>query len=239
VNVLFVIDRESDQSKLAPLTADALVGDHFAPLVRSDGTRALGETGLLTLTFSEPPTQAELFGQTLAWLRAAPTVKNPGDDAGWAPSLKGAYLNAAWASATETLTRELVGSSEGAPGLMLTLARPPVLRNTLELRVREPLGEEERRALLQADPTRVLNDPNLPGDWVLWKKVVDPGDEDPRRAYMRWTKPPARSASGMDCMVPFRRSGATRSSRSDTSARSRRQRARSTSQATRSRLVPR
>ena len=61
-----------------------------------------------------------------------------------------------WASATETLTRELLGSSDGAPNLTFTLARPPVLQDTLELRVKEPLGDEERAALRQGDERRVL-----------------------------------------------------------------------------------
>lgn len=179
VNVLFVTDRESDHAKLAPLTVEALVGDCFLPVVSRDGTRALGETELLTLSFAQTPTRAKLFGHTRAWLRLSPTAKNPSAAKGWKPSLKGTYLNAAWASATETLTRERVGSSDGSTNLTLKLARPPVLRDSLELRVKESLGMEERDALLKADREKVRNDPNLPGDWVRWKKVVDPGDEGP------------------------------------------------------------
>ena len=53
-----------------------------------------------------------------------------------------------------------------------------MLHNTLELRVKEPLGEEERKQLLDLDPQAVLSTVSgLPGDWVLWKQVVDPGDE--------------------------------------------------------------
>ena len=98
--------------------------------------------------------------------------------ADWKPAIRGAYLNAVWASAAETLTRELLGSSEGAPGMTFVLARPPVLSGTLELRVKEPLGDEEQSTLLEGDETRVLsNVEGLPGDWVLWDRVIDPGDE--------------------------------------------------------------
>ncbi len=179
VNVLFVVGRESDHAKLAPLTVQALVGDRFLPVVSRDGTRALGETGLLTLSFAQAPTRADLFGRTLFWLRLAPGAKDLSAASGWKPSLKGAYLNAAWASATETLTRELLGSSEGEPNLTLKLARPPVLRDSLELRVKESLGAEERDDLLKVDREKVRNDPDLPGDWVRWKKVVDTDDEAP------------------------------------------------------------
>jgi hypothetical protein len=80
---------------------------------------------------------------------------------------------------------ERLGSSEGAPDLVLNLARPPVLRDTLELRVLEPLGDEERANLREDDRTRVVNDlPELPGDWVRWEQVFDPADEAPdARAY--------------------------------------------------------
>ena len=95
------------------------------------------------MSFSVEPTPAELFGRTLSWLRLAP-ASAAGE---WTPTLRGAYLNAVWARAAETMTRELVGSSEGAPLLTLQLARPPLLKDSLELRVKEPLGDEEREAL--------------------------------------------------------------------------------------------
>jgi hypothetical protein len=182
VKVLLMIARAVSREAVASLAVQALVGRRFVPVTPQDATRALGESGVLTLAFSDPPTEATLFGpDPLRWIRLVPTgVVNDQ----WSPSLRGAYLNAVWASATETLTRELLGSSEGEPNLTVTLARPPVLRGSLELRVREPLNDEERQALLAAYPNRVLVDPNLPGDWVLWDQVVDPADEDPkRRAY--------------------------------------------------------
>lgn len=156
------------------LKVDALVADRFVPLVVEDDTRGLGESGMLTLVFDAEPTPRELFGTTLRWLR----VTSSGDASAWTPILQGAYLNAAWASATETMQYERLGSSEGAPNLVLDLARPPVLRNTLELRVLEPLGDEERATLLADDPARVVrNVPDLPGDWVRWDQVFDPADE--------------------------------------------------------------
>lgn len=176
VNVLLMTASEHDHDALAPLAVEALIGNRFVPLAVKDDTRALGESGLLTLSFPEPPTRAELFGRSLRWLRLAPRATA----VGWSPSLRGAYLNAVWASATETLTRELLGSSEGAPNLKLKVARPPVLRDSLVLRVKEPLGEEERSLLSRQDTERVRSDVReLPGDWVLWEQVVDPADEGP------------------------------------------------------------
>jgi len=158
----------------ATLSVDALVADRFVPLVVEDDTRGLGESGMLTLAFDAQPTPRDLFGTTLRWLRITPSA----GASAWTPILQGAYLNAAWATAAETMTYERLGSSDGAPKQVLTLARPPLLRDTLELRVREPLGEEERAALLEGDPTRVVRGlSDLPGDWVRWEQVFDPADE--------------------------------------------------------------
>jgi hypothetical protein len=174
VSVLLMVDKENDHLALAPMTIEALVAGQFKPIVADDATRALGESGVLLMSFAVPPTLSNLFGRTRTWLRLTPKI--PGEN--WVPSIRGAYLNAVFASSKETLTRELIGSSDGSQNLTLRLARPPVLRDTLELRVREPLGEEERLELAAADPDLVLRNPDgLRGDWVRWKKVTDPDDE--------------------------------------------------------------
>jgi len=175
VNVLLLVAKGNNYSKHAPMTVMALVAGQFVPITADDTTRALGESGVLSMSFALPPTRSTLFGkENLTWLRLSP--KSPSDE--WLPTLRGAYLNAVWASATETLTRELLGSSDGSPNLTVRLARPPVLRNTLELRVREPLGEEERAALHSSDGNSVLSEVDgLPGDWVLWTQVTDPDDQ--------------------------------------------------------------
>jgi baseplate J-like protein len=175
VNLLLLVEKEQNHNAFAPMTIEALIADRFEPIVAEDTTRALGESGLLSLAFTIPPTPSKLFGKTLRWLRLKPKSTADGK---WIPTLRGAYLNAVWASAKETLTRELIGSSDGSPNLALRLARPPVLRDALELRVKEPLGEEEREALLKKDAKSVLSAVDgLPGDWVLWKQVIDPNDE--------------------------------------------------------------
>jgi hypothetical protein len=183
VNVLLLVNRERDYSARAPMDVEALVADRFVPIVTDDTTRALGESGVLSMAFPVPPTPREMFGKTLSWLQLRPGIAAGVASAagiGWSPTLRGAYLNAVWVSATETLTRELLGSSDGAPGMTFAVARPPLLKDSLELRVREPLGDEERLDLQTRGERLVLsNVEGLPGDWVLWKRVIDPGDEDP------------------------------------------------------------
>jgi Baseplate J-like protein len=174
VNLLVMVAEKRDHGKFAPLTVEALAANRLVPIVASDGTRAIGESGLISMSFAVSPSSAELFGQPLIWLRFAPKAGT--DTSSWQPTIAGAYINAVFASARETLTRELVGSSDGSPNLTLKLARPPLLHDSLELRVREPLGDEERKDL-QKQGLVVSDDPDLPGDWVKWKQVPDPGDE--------------------------------------------------------------
>jgi hypothetical protein len=202
VNLLLLVD-ERRHGELAPLTVEALVADRFERIVANDETRAAGESGVVTMSFPDPPTPRELFGRTVTWLRLSPRLAT--STAEWKPSIRGAHLNAVWASATETLTRELLGSSDGAPFLTFRLARPPVLRNTLELRVREPLGDEERAELMESDPTRVLRYvEGLEGDWVRWDRVIDPGDEPPGARVYAFDEAigEVRFGDGLHGMIP-------------------------------------
>jgi hypothetical protein len=204
VHVLLLVDKESPNEAFAPMNIDALIADHFVPVVAEDTTRALGESGLLSMSFALPPTPRELFGnENLTWLRLTPRITHAAGD--WKPNLRGAYLNAVYASAAETLTRELLGSSQGEPNLTVFLARPPVLHDTLELRVREPLGDEERASLRENAANAVLSDVNgLDGDWVLWRRVTDPGDEkETARVYaLDETNGEVRFGDGQHGMIP-------------------------------------
>ncbi|MEO7496033.1 MAG: hypothetical protein ABIT83_18640 [Massilia sp.] len=174
INLLFLPAAERNFDVLAPARVDVLRGARFEPVVAGDATRALGEAGIISLTLARAPEPAELFGKTLSWLRIRPGAGS----ADWTPALRGVYLNAVWAQAAETQEFEMLASSEGAPFQQVLLARPPVLRDTLELRVREPLGEEERAALLQGGADQVKSAvEGQPGDWVLWRQVIDPADE--------------------------------------------------------------
>jgi hypothetical protein len=179
VNLLALVEREQPFSGFAPLRVEALCGEHFVPVPCEDTTRALGESGLLSLSLTLPTVTTALFGESLCWLRLFPSRQPAGG--GWSPALRGLYINAAWARACETMTRERLGSSTGAPGLALLLARPPLLQDTLELRVREPLSAEERDALLLADPDSVVSDvaPDLRGHWVRWRQTIDVDDAGP------------------------------------------------------------
>lgn len=181
VQLLLAVGAEHDFDDCAPLKVEALVGGRFEPVVVQDATRALGESGIVTLAIAHAPSVTELFGRSLSWLRLSPAKA-----AGWAPSLAGAWLNAAWVEAAQTQTFEILGSAQGEPGMVVTLARPPLLHDTLELRVNEPLGDEEVAALRVPDASTVRTEvEGLPGQWVRWSAVDDVADAAAgERVYM-------------------------------------------------------
>ena len=78
-------------------------------------------------------------------------------------SIRAAYLNGVFASAAETQHLERLGSSDGSPGQRKLLARIPVIKDSLELRVREPLGDEEMADLRLQNPNLVRDDSTYPG----------------------------------------------------------------------------
>jgi hypothetical protein len=208
VNVLLLVD-ERPHDGFAPLAVEALVNDRFDPITVKDTTRALGESGLLSMSFPVQPSPRDLFGQSRTWLRLRPSRVDPNTP--WRPVIRGAYFNATWATATETLTREPLGSSDGRPALTLRVARPPLLQDSLELRVREPLDEEEREQMLvadiAADPDAISvksGIPDLSGDWVLWRQVPDPADYGPQdRVYsLDESLGEVRFGDGIHGMIP-------------------------------------
>jgi hypothetical protein len=176
IRILFVAD-DTGLDLHAPLDVEALRDGRFEPVTAVDDTRALGETGMLSLSLDTSPTESELFGETGFWLRIMPR----GDNAAglWKPSLRGVYVNALWAEATQTQEMEILGSSDGSPDQRHLLSHFPLLADSLELRVREPLGEEEARQLLRTQAGAVKSTVDAyPGHWVRWTEVADPGDED-------------------------------------------------------------
>ena len=97
-------------------------------------------------------------------------------------------------SATASLTNQ-----------QIRLARPAVLAQSLELRVRELLGDEEIEALRASDPELVLDRLGTrEGPWVRWQEVGDPHDHGPgERVYaLDPTRGEIRFGDGLHGMIP-------------------------------------
>jgi hypothetical protein len=163
-----------DQDREAKLILETLgPANEWAPvpLSEEDPTKGLFRTGLLRFTVTERLAQVLMFGEALHWLRMR--VAGLAD---WAPQITGIWLNGVRIVQAETVRQELLGSSAGEPNLELALLKRPVLANSLELRMRERLSDEEAAALnteardAEQEPVKE-NVPNLPGKWILWNQV--------------------------------------------------------------------
>ncbi|MDM0076900.1 hypothetical protein QTH90_21000 [Variovorax sp. J2P1-59] len=182
VSLLFLVEDRLDAGGALPLSASVLRRRGFEPVPVDDGTRGLTESGTVVLQIGEPPESSQLFGQTAWWLRLQ---ANP-DAAGlWPPVVRGAWLNGTWASACETRENEWLGSSDGSPLQRVMPARPPVIAGSLELRVRERLGEEALQRLRALDRTLVEDEIAFNrGPWIRWTCVADTDDAGPdERVY--------------------------------------------------------
>ena len=77
--------------------------------------------------------------------------------------LMGIYLNTIWATQSETIEDEILGSSDGSPNQKFSLLRPPVIE--LKVWVKEPLLPEDSSTPYYKDEEG--------GFWILWKEVDD------------------------------------------------------------------
>lgn len=168
------------------LQAAVLAQGGWRDAVTDDETVGLRRRGFIRISALEAPVRAALFGQELYWLRLD---LKPGAAAAtdWQPKVSGLYVNAVLVNQARSVTREMLGSSDGSPNQTYALSGKPILLRDgpgrsgarrdddtdLELRVREKLSDEDR-AMLAATiegAEAVVNPSDLPGDWVLWRRV--------------------------------------------------------------------
>jgi hypothetical protein len=171
MNLLFVLD-ESPHVDAYPLRAEMHRAKDFEPIDCQDGTRGLSQAGIVKLQFEAPPLKVGLFGRSQHWVRLLPRTGFEADK--WQPVIRGVYANAAMAEAHETQRNELLGSSDGRPGLRVMLARTPVVEQSLVLRVRERLSDEDVEELRRTNEEKVVDElAEREGRWVLWEERSD------------------------------------------------------------------
>ena len=144
VNILLLVE-EQPHDGFAPLTVEALVKDRFEPLTASDRTRALGESGIVSMLFPVKPGARDLFGRTLSWVRLRPSRIHRMRVAADHPRR---LSECDMRQRHRDIDARAAGLFRRPPIAHGAVARPPLLADTLELRVREPLDDEERQAVL-------------------------------------------------------------------------------------------
>lgn len=175
-----------DQDVPGTLAVDVLTTAGWRHATVDDETGALHRTGLIQVFLSTPLARAARFGREGFWLRLRAATGATGVDLGaWQPVVRGLFVNGVPAKQARTVVQEILGSSLGEPSLALELAETPVLPETLELRVREQLSEDEQKALEEERRRSILGSGRPPseappvvgtvagvdGTWVLWRRV--------------------------------------------------------------------
>lgn len=167
-----ILDQNHDRRELV---AEVLTAGGWKQIGVDDNTAGLARPGMIQPILVPPPEQLPLFGRDGWWLRLRP--KEAAAD--WAPIIRGLFVNAVMAAHAKTVSDELLGSSLGEPKQRYFLAQKPVLPDTLELRVLESLGEEERTAVEAAFGKGAVREDDLQrGQWVQWREVPTFVDED-------------------------------------------------------------
>jgi predicted phage baseplate assembly protein len=97
-----------------------------------------------------------------------------------APRVKGVYLNTAWASQSETIKDELVGSSSGDGNQKYTLTKFPVLEEAILVDELGSLTESERKLFTEQSGVKTEEKKDDKGNvvafWVRWQRVDDLGE---------------------------------------------------------------
>ncbi|NER93776.1 MAG: putative baseplate assembly protein [Symploca sp. SIO1B1] len=154
-----------------------------------DETAAFSRRGLIQFLAPGDICQRQEFEKQLYWLRVR--WESGEFKFGVKPRLKRVLTNTVWATQTETLHEEILGSSAGEAGQKYQVRQPPVLNNQrLEVEEGSIPPPTEREAIAQklgkeAIKLIVDEDGQQEAVWVTWLEVEDfytsePGD----RHYM-------------------------------------------------------
>lgn len=94
-----------------------------------------------------------------------------------APVIDGIYPNVGLAANVSIVEDEVLGASDGSPGLEVAVARPPVIAAEVEVDEAATLSSDERERLATARPDAVSVETDARDDvravWVRWEPVND------------------------------------------------------------------
>lgn len=101
----------------------------------------------------------------------------------FAPLVKGIYLNTAWASQSETVAEEIIGSSSGVADQSFTLTRFPVIEEEIWVDELGSLTESERKAFVAGGSLKVDERKDAEGNTtafrIRWERSDDLAEAEP------------------------------------------------------------
>ncbi|OPX86524.1 MAG: Baseplate J-like protein [Pelotomaculum sp. PtaB.Bin104] len=143
-----------------------------------DGTSSLSESGCLE--FIGPPDMADnrVFGRDLYWIRAVDGGDIfKGANPSHAPILTGIYLNTTWATQSETVSDEILGSSNGEARQSYTCGKFPIISEDIWVNELIAISEYEKRTLAGSASQKVKEVTDEKGNttefWIKWDPVDD------------------------------------------------------------------
>jgi hypothetical protein len=157
----------------------------WARLGVEDETQAFADRGLIR--FIAPPDLAKRaeFGVEFYWLR----VRWEAGEFRVKPRLRRVLTNTIWASQTNAIAGELLGSGNGNPQQIVRTAQVPILLGQrLEVREREMPSPEEQAAIERQEGKDALtvvlageeDTQDIEAVWVRWHEVTDFYESEPR-----------------------------------------------------------
>ena len=148
-------------------------GQGWSSLDFLDETTGFVTPGLLELIGSTRFAAGAFFDENLYWLRGGLSKGTYQS----LPHMKGVFPNATWAVQAQTVTNEIIGSSNGEPDQTFSFLKFPVMDGEV-VRVMEVLSDEERQSIISTfgqNSIFEVTDPNgvVTETWVLWDEAID------------------------------------------------------------------
>ncbi|GGA02215.1 baseplate J/gp47 family protein [Okeania sp. KiyG1] len=161
----------SEKSRVIYPTQPELVWEYssplgWQPLGVKDETKGFSGRGLIQFIAPIDLSQMENFGQELYWLR----VRWEGGNFIAKPRLRRLLTNTIWAVQANTITEEILGSSNADPNQVFVANNTPILQGQ-QLEVEEGQIPPE----LESDQVKVIRDDigEIEEVWVKWHQVDD------------------------------------------------------------------
>ncbi|MFN6569608.1 putative baseplate assembly protein [Dendronalium sp. ChiSLP03b] len=148
-----------------------------------DETNNLTQSGIVEFVGVYDFAQTLRFGKSLYWIRAVDIndkfkslekiVAKDNQLKGFAPApqIKGIYLNTTWASQTQSINNEILGSSDGRAEQTFKLFKFPVIAEEIWVDELSALSADERKELLGKPYVKEVKDgkDNTIGFWIKWQ----------------------------------------------------------------------
>lgn len=157
--------------------------NEWKPLSVDDATEGLIKQEILELLIPKGFEAVSRFGGSRYWVKGTLTEGEYEE----LPVLAGIFPNTTWSFQAESISEEILGSSNGEPHQTFQFFKFPVCDGE-EIRIREVLSDEERRALEDSVGKKAVHEirdekGKLLETWVLWSEVKAFFDSDEKSRH--------------------------------------------------------